>query len=162
MAEQIPPIVNPEGGGPNYDFDTDGQWNPWNCTWMLSNLDDDDIRLVVAGPHRTGGGIVSCSCRSQGLYDHKREHAEKHGSASWKPQSEKHMIWDFVMVRSVGSSCWLHPNWNKGHVGYGEMTAGPQTVIQQPSGGRGGSGHKLFKYDREVRVDKWLKFNKKK
>ena len=42
------------------------------------------------------------------------------------------------------------------------MIAGPQTVIQQPSGGPGGSGHKLFKLYREARVDKWLKFNKNK
>ena len=99
---------------------------------------------------------------AQGHYDHKREHAETRGSASWKPQSDAHMIWDFVIVRSDGLSCWLHPSLNKGHVGYGEMTAGPQTVIQQPSSGRGGSGHKLFKYYREVRADKWLKFNKNK
>ena len=162
MSEQIPPILKPEGGGPNYEFRSDGQLNPWHYTWMLSNLRDDDMRLVVDGPDGRGGGIVKCSCESTGHYDHKREHAEQRGSASWKPQSDEHSIWDFVLVRADNSSCWLHPNWGDNNVAYGEITAVQQTVIQPPSSGRGDSGLKFYKYYKEVRVDRQLKFNKNK
>ena len=105
---------------------------------------------------------MSCSCMAQEHYDHKRQHAEKRGSASWirpqsrhemRPQSRALQMWDFVIVRSDGSSC-------KNHVAYGEIDAVPQPVIQPPSSGRGGSGHKLYKYFKEVRVDRQLKFNK--
>jgi hypothetical protein len=78
------------------------------------------------------------------------------------PQSRALQIWDFVMVRSDGSSCWLHPNWGDNNVAYGEITAVQQTVIQPPSCGRGGSGPKCFKFYKDVRVDKPLKFDKNK
>ena len=162
LAEKIPLMFKPQGGGPNYEFRRDGQHFPWHFSLMLSNLRDEDIRLVVNGPEGTGGGIVKCSCEITQPYDHKREHAELRGSASWKPQSNEHSIWDFVLVRSDNSSCWLHPNWANNSVEYGEIAIQNMQVIQPPSTGRGGAGPKFFKYFKCARVDQPMKFDRNK
>ena len=130
---------------------------------MLSNLRDEDLRFVVNGPDGNGGGIVKCSCSAlERHYDHKREHAEKHRNASWKPQSQEHVIWDFIFVRADDSSFWLHPNWGNNDVAYGECTVDTRAVIQPPPTGRGGSGPKFFKYYKDLRVCRKLKFAKDK
>ena len=119
--------------------------------------------MVVIGPDGNGGGIVKCSCSAiEQHYDHKREHAEKRGKASWKPQSEEHVIWDFIFERADDSSFWLHPNWGNNNVAYGENTVVARAAIQPPPTGRGGSGPKFFKCYKDLRLSKQLKFDKNK
>ena len=100
----------------------------------------------------------------EGHYDHKREHAERRNKATWKPQSERHLIWDFIFHRADNSSCWLHPNWGDNSVAYGEDAVAGTAVaaIQPPSSGRGGSGWKFFKYYKDARLTRTSKLDRNK
>ena len=169
--EIIPVVLKPPGGGPDYSY-SDTESVQWCAKWMLCNLNDKDLAQVVSGPQGRGRGIVKAvlskvdnASSDGGHYDHKREHAERHGKATWKylskPESD-HDIWDFVITRDDFTSFWLHPNWSSNVVDYGEVRAAV-VKLQPPPSGRGGSGRgQVYKHFKEARKDCQLKFDKAK
>ena len=161
QAEQIPWLVRFDGGGEHYEFDDTQTFN-WNFKWMLHNLRDEDIATVADGPAGNSGGIVSCKLVRTQHYDHKRERAEKLSKSNWTRIADEkfYRIWDFVLDRADGSTCWLHPAFN-GHVQYGEHRLF-DIPIQAPRGvGPGGSwGPGTYKYFRDYRTEKTLRFDK--
>ena len=99
-----------------------------------------------------------------GIYDHKRECAERRGIATLQYDNKDksdHSIWDFVFYRNDGTAFWLHPEWSKHVVPYGEVEP-HQEQIQPPENGRGGSGIGHFKSYKHVATLDTFHFDKNK
>ena len=68
--------------------------------------------------------------------------------------------WDFVIERSDGTRCWLHPSYGSQSFHYGEEDLS-LPGIEPPKAGRGSSDFKgHYKVLKHMKVDKTLKFAK--
>ena len=114
-TENIPKVVKHDGEWYTFGNDHTGSqiMNTWSFLWMLNNLQDEDMKLVVDGPSGQSGGIIKCFA-----YD-----ARRRSSSPIAVAADEQLIWDFVLVRSDKSACWLHPNVNDITVEYGELTS---------------------------------------
>ena len=92
---------------------------------MISNIRDADRLLVVCGPQlRQDIRVVSIACQSTGEYDHKRESCKRR--TKWTEgagdANREFTKWDFVIERSDGTRCWLHPSYGSEYFHYGERS----------------------------------------
>ena len=127
---KIPPMIKPLPNNPEaYEFigeAPDEQWEYWHPIWLLSNIRDKDSALVIKGPQlRQDVCVVAIDLRNTDPYDHARE------STAYRTQWREHAAtlrgerkmarWDFVVTRSDGTKCWLHPSWGSPDIRYGEV-----------------------------------------
>ena len=144
----VAPMTKPADGKPTDFKFTRNQfvgWTEWSPIWMLRNLCDPDRRLVIGGPEKQHNNrVVSIELRPTQPYCHKRHHVKK-----IKEQKKR---WDFVIQRSDGTSCWLHPEYTKTTLSYGEIDPSRPPVVP-PNKGLGRSDYK-GQYQHKINQDR--------
>lgn len=149
-----------KGKGMDFDFDETTEWS-WSWLELVAQLDDKSIDFVVKGPDDRSCGLWQCSLSMRpGSYDHKRHHMLiKQG---YHVQGDQLKVWDFLLVRSDGSTVRLHPNWSNTFVDALEGS-GHETEVEIPWSGLGGSdGPGTYAYYKEMDVVKKLRFDARK
>ena len=149
-----------KGKGMDFDFDETTLWS-WSWLELVAQLDDESIDFVVKGPDDRSCGLWQCSLSMRpGSYDHKRNHMLiKQGTTS---KVDKLKVWDFLLVRSDGSTVRLHPNWSNTFVDALEGSS-HETEVEIPWSGLGGSdGPGTYAYYKELDVVRKLRFDARK
>ena len=126
---KIPPMIKPLPNNPEaYEFlvgAPEEEWKDWHPIWLLSNIRDADRPLVIRGPQlREDICVVAIELRNTDPYDHARESTAHR--TQWREvtlEERKMARWDFVVMRSDGTQCWLHPSWGSPDIRYGEADA---------------------------------------
>ena len=131
---------------------------------MIAHLDEESMELVVHGPYIRGPAVavslVGCELAVRNNIDHKRHSAARNAGQSWAGTAPM-LIWDFLLKRSDGSVCMLHPNWSKPKVEYFEGV--PPDNLEVPRNGLGGTnGRGYFRRRISADVTATLKFDKSK
>ena len=130
---------------------------------MLSSLRDVDRALAVKGPQlRQDNRVVLIACQTTEDYDHKWESCKfrTEWTAVAADAGKDFAKWDFVIQRSDGTRCWLHPSYGSQSFHYGEEDSSLPPV-QPPKAGRGAwdyRGH--YKVLRNTKADKTFTFAK--
>ena len=99
--------------------------------------------IAVKGLQSSAAGIVECWVSHRaGSYDHKR-------CSQLPSQSRRHLpVWDFKVVRSDGSSIYLHPQWKGNKIDATEEDPchpEPRVASSLPANGPGTSdGHGTY------------------
>ena len=167
------PVIK-KSDGPDWDWDFDGgKIVPWTWESMVAHLDDPSIQCVFDGPDSKGGSqtsavatssgdqqpdqhqrtIVGCELAAKDDPDCKRHTNAKQAGVKWKGKANM-AKWDFMLTRSDGTVCFLHPNWSNNKV---EFYEGIKEGI--PDGSDGNEGY--FKRAAK-KADRTLKFDKSK
>ena len=149
-----------KGKGMDFDFDETTLWS-WSWLEFVAQLDDESIDFVVKGPDDRSCGLWQCSLSMRpGSYDHKRHHMLiKQGTTS---KVDKLKVWDFLLVRSDGSTVRLHPNWSNTFVDAIEGSS-HETEVEIPWSGLGGSdGPGTYAYYKRLDFVRKLRFDARK
>ena len=136
-------------------------WRAWCPIWMLANLREESQQKVIWGPQlRQDNRVVSIKLGLEDQYDHCRERVKLLTSWTAVAACDRLALWHFVIERSDGSRCWLHPTFTKPTFNYGEEDQS-QPAIQPPIAGRGSSDYKgHYKNLKHAKVTGTLKFVK--
>ena len=104
---------------------------------MIAHLDEESMSLVVHGRGPVVAvSLVGCELAVRSSIDHKRHSAARNAGKSWKGKKAM-LTWDFLLKRSDGSVCMLHPNWSATKVEYFEGV--PPENLEVPRNGLGGT-----------------------
>ena len=89
------------------------------------------------------------------MYDHKRMHKE----VQKNPDDDMLYVWDFALRRDDGTELFLHPNWNDTNIACYSANA-YDLDIELPNSGMGGtSGAGTFKYFKDKKTERTMKFD---
>ena len=152
--ETVAQIVHEKGTA--FSFDEAAPLTPWRWQEMVAQWDENSMTFVVEGPpDNRSRGIVKCRLQHLGLYDHKREHAQRrNGSAGTKQFGQ----WDFVLECEDKTNVALHLNFSHTKVDCKYSLPVPDDEL--PMTGAGGtSGPGTFKHFIKKHVDCNLKFD---
>jgi hypothetical protein len=147
-----------KGKGMSYDFD-ESVSKKWHWFELVAQLDDHSIEYVVEGPDQKSDSLRECWLSMlPGTYDHKRHHQLKEEGKPY--QLEQLRVWNFLFVRSDGSTVRLHPQWSKTVV---DVVADNKYEVEIPYSGLGESdGRGTYRCYRELHVMKKVRFDSEK
>ena len=173
-----PRMVRSPEGGEDFSFEDGGPQVSWTWESMIAHLDTESINHLFNWPHTTQWDPMSSSCGSwdvvgdqqpctdivpctssprtlvgcelvcSGRIDTKRHAAATKGQIKW-PEGKPMFCWDFMILRSDGTVCCLHPNYSNNKVA---MYEGPPVEDHDvPRNGLGGIINKK-KLNKDVTV----------
>ena len=159
---KVPLLEKPEGGGQKYWFAFGDMRNHWHPSYIIGNLRDEDMRLVIQGPQsRATNVVVGVECAMTDDYDHQRHSAQKLSKMIWHTDGRSMNKWRFIITRNDDTKCWLEPAWSDNKVRYGEFVTEGQSPLAPPQTGPGGSDFRgQYKQYKQARTDKVLQFAK--
>ena len=157
-----PRMVKKPEGGEDFSFEDGGPQVSWTWESMIAHLESDSLIHVfnlqnkdatsssvcsrdVVGDQQPCTDIVPCTSSPRtlvgcelvcsGRIDTKRHAAAKKGKIKW-PEGKPMFQWDFMIQRSDGTVCCLHPNYSNNKVA---MYEGPPVEDHDvPRNGLGG------------------------
>ena len=119
-----------------YSFKGGGERTPWSWRQMFAGMSANAKDLVLGSSPRLG--VVHISCEPiAGSYDHKRWHAAKQVGGPFDTDAPV-PVWDFVIVRTDGSTVRFHTNYSNNKVEVA-TAKDPPVLPGPPRRGKGNS-----------------------
>jgi len=159
---QIIGTVHHDATSPGFEIDQADK-RQYNWHELVAQLNLSGRELVCNGTederlqHGRSCGLVGCEFRPcKWSYDHKTHSAAEKAR---KPVTELQQEWDFVILRSNGTCCRLHPDWSKSTRKLTQLEPFEEQVEPPPKGlGKQGTPG-TFKFYKMVGQEEILRFD---